>query len=104
MVKARINGIDCLLFYDERISTEHAPQGYPHVFQIRHDEDDWTVPITLERQVVVNFFGTVFMRDPVQIDADGYVEIEEFEVERKPTVLRMSGAVINKMFGISACL
>ena len=102
MVKARINGIDCFLYYDERIPAEKAPPGHPYMYHIRHDEDDWTVPITLERLVVVNFFGTVFMKEPIQIGVDGYVEIDDFKMGGDFVVFRLSGAVFQNTFGLSA--
>lgn len=102
MVKALINGADCLLFHDERIPAEKAPPGYPYMYHIRHGEDDWTVPVALEQLVAVNFFGTVFMKEPIRICADGYVEIESFVMGKKLTVFKLSGAVFQNMFGLSA--
>ncbi len=100
MIKARVNGIDCLLFYDERVPAAKAPPEHPYMYHLRHDEDDWTVPVTLERQVFVNFFGTVFMKEPVALGADGYVEIESFSMESDLVVFRLRGSVLQKVFGI----
>jgi hypothetical protein len=53
MIKARVNGIDCIVFYDERLSPEKAPAEYPYMYHIRHNEDNWTHPISLERFTAV---------------------------------------------------
>ena len=79
MIKACINGIDCVLFYDKRIPPEKTPQGYPYLYHIRHDDNNWIRPVTIERFVVVNFFGTVFMKEPIEIDEGGYLEINHFK-------------------------
>jgi len=100
VVKARINEFECMLSYDERISPEKAPAGYPYVYHIRHDENNWTCPISIERFVFVNFFGTVFTKEPIRIDKDGYMEIERFELEHDYTVFRVDGALFEKMFGL----
>jgi len=81
MMKACINGMDCVLFYDERIPPEKAPQGYPYMYHVRHDDNNWICPITIERFVVVNFFGTVFMKEPIVIGEDNYLEINQFKHE-----------------------
>ena len=48
----------------------------------------------------VNFFGTVFTKEPIGIDRDGYMEIERFELEHDYTVFRVDGALFEKMFGL----
>lgn len=75
MLNACINNIDCVVYYDERVSPTKAPLGYPYMYHIRHDEDDWTQPITLERLVIVNFLGTALMKEPVDFGVNSYIEI-----------------------------
>lgn len=98
MVKARINEIDCMLFYDERITPENAPFGYPHMYHLRHDEDDWTCPISIERFVAVNFFGTVFMKEPIEIERGGYTQVRHFCLEADYAIFRIGGALFEKIF------
>ena len=98
MLKARINNIDCILYYEERISPEKAPLGYPYMYQIRHDEDDWTRPITLEQSVLVNFFGTVFMKEQIDFDNNGYIEIKRFSIEKQLIQFKLRDAIFEKMF------
>jgi hypothetical protein len=81
MVRARVNRQACILHRDERIPAEDAPFGYPHMYHLRHSEDDWTCPDSIERFVLVNFFGTIFLENPLDIGEDGYVDIWNFETE-----------------------
>ena len=98
MLNARINNMDCILYYDIRVSPEKAPLGYPYMYHVRHDEDDWTQPVSLERAVFVNFFGTVFMKQPVEFDDSGYIDIESFSMEKQFVKFYLSGSILKKMF------
>jgi hypothetical protein len=82
-MRANINNIECIFYIDERISQNKAPEGYPFMYHIRHDEDNWTLPISIERCVWVNFFGTVFMKKPLNFSENYYLEIESFFIEDK---------------------
>ena len=100
-MNAQINGLSCILYYDERIPAEEAPLGYPHMYHIRHNENNWTRPVNLERSVFVNFFGTVFMKEPIEFDGSGYVEIDSFSMETQMVEFRLNGAIFEKTFGPS---
>ncbi len=100
MTKALINNFDCIFFYDERIPAEKAPISHPHMYHIRHDEDNWTRPITIERFVLVNFFGTVFMKESIEFDSSGYLEIERYELGHNLIEFRVKGALLEKIFGL----
>ena len=100
MLKARINNIDCLVCYDERVPAEKAPPDFPYMYHIRHDEDNWTLPITLERFVLVNFFGTVFMKEPLEFDSSGYIEIKSFSIENNLVTFKLNRSVFEKTFGL----
>ena len=61
MNDARVNGIKCKFFYDEAIPPEQRTYRFPYtVIILRHDENNWIKPISIEPFVFVNFFGTVF--------------------------------------------
>jgi len=100
MLNAQINGIPCILFYEERVTSEKAPLGYPYMYHIRHDEDDWTCPIGIERFVCVNFFGTVFMNKPIELGLQGYMEIERFNLEGDQVKLTVDGSLFDKVLGL----
>ena len=100
MITAYVNGIENKFYYKERISPEHAPLGYPYMYHLRHDEDNWSKPITLERFVLVNFFGTVFTKEPVDFGENDYVEIEQFKMERKFVNIRLRRETLFKLFDL----
>ena len=101
MLNVRINGIDCIVYYDERIPSEKAPPGYPYMYHIRHDEDNWTKPVTLERLVVANFFGTAFMKEPIEVGGNGYIEIKSFSMEAQFVEFKLNSAIFESMFCLS---
>lgn len=78
--KGKINGIEVMVFEGQRIEKEFAPPGYPHFYHSRHHSNDWSVPISVERfGVAVNFWGTVFAKDPLLEDGYDYVNIKSIE-------------------------
>lgn len=83
MIKACINDIDCILYYDERVSIEQTPTGFPYMYYLRHDECDWTKPISIERLIFVNFFGTIFTRKPILFNENDYIAVETFKIEHQ---------------------
>jgi len=83
MIKAHINNIDCILFYDKRVSSGQPPVGYLNMYNVRHDECDWTRPISIEKFVFVNFFGTIFTKETLELDINAYIEIKSFKTELK---------------------
>jgi hypothetical protein len=101
MIKALVNDIECIFYYDERFSPEHAPLGYPYMYHLRHDEDDWTRPISIEKYVLVNFFGTVFMKNPIDFGNEIYMDINKFKMGKNHFVkIRLRKDTINGMLHI----
>jgi len=101
MITAYINGIECKFCYEERFSPEQAPLGYPYMYYLRHDEDNWTIPVMLERFVLVNFFGTVFMKEPVDFGTENYIDVKHFEMKSDYIVFNMSALVLKRIFGLT---
>jgi hypothetical protein len=97
MLTANVNGIKCVLFYEERIIPEKAPSGFPFMYHIRHDENDWTCPISIEKYVAVNFFGTVFMEKPLEFDSSSYIKIKKFKLESNYIKFKVSKSLFMKM-------
>jgi hypothetical protein len=96
-LRAKINGSQCVVYYDQTVTAEEAPAAYPYVYSIRHDEDDWTRPIAIEPFVLVNFFGTVCMKTPIDFNLAGFIEIEQFEPEDQLVRFSLSGNLMKKM-------
>lgn len=57
---------------------------YPFRYELRHGDEDWTVPVTIEKQVFVNHCGTLFSEKEIELDqglTDGgsYADVGSFE-------------------------
>ena len=100
MTKARINNIDCILFYDERVFTEQAPVGYTNMYHVRHDENNWIRPTSIEKFVFVNFFGTIFTKEPLEFDINGYIEVKNFKMEHKYIKFKMWEKLFKRIFNL----
>lgn len=69
----------------ERISKEEVAQAEEnnhHVYAMRHGDDgDWSVPVTIEPGVLVNYWGYLITKEP--LDNPGaeslYIELTEQE-------------------------
>ena len=48
----QFRGVNCVI--EDRISFKVDRVRYPYIYGIRHSEDDWSRPITVEPSVVVN--------------------------------------------------
>lgn len=53
-----------------RITGDSIPNGH-HMYQIRHSDDDDSIPCSLEESVGVNFFGTFISKKEVPLK-DGW--------------------------------
>lgn len=45
------------------------------LYDIRHSDDDWCDPATVEENVVVNWFGTILLNEPIDLGPNKYLEI-----------------------------
>lgn len=79
MEKAIINGIECLVAEGERVKKESAPAGFPHHYHSRHHSNDWSLPISIERFVGVNFWGTVFASEEILEPRFDYINIKSID-------------------------
>jgi hypothetical protein len=99
MLKTIINGQNCILYYDERVAFENSPYGYPYGYHIRHSEEEWTCPESIEPFVLANFFGTVFMKKPIEFRGNCYIDIEDFKIEGNYQKFFISKNTLNLVFG-----
>ena len=67
------------LFTDVRIDPSTIPEGR-FMYCIRHSDNDWGAPRTIEPRVVVNFFGTVILDKEIEFPNpnDKYIPIKDF--------------------------
>ena len=78
MKKIKLNGKRCLFTED---FLEKPPKGYKYIYYLRHGEDDWCEPVTIENVVVVNRLGRIFCKEPFKMpkSKDKYVNVKSCE-------------------------
>lgn len=77
---ATIAGAHCLVT-ESRIRRDTVPEGY-HIYHIRHADDNQDAPCTLEKQCVVNFWGTVIADREIPFpDGQDYYTLTEEEID-----------------------
>ena len=76
MEKVRINNIDCILV--GRSKGQVIPEGHPYKYYTRHGSDDWTIPLTIEKFVRVDYFGTIFTKQPIDLGEKGFLDVCSF--------------------------
>lgn len=64
-----------------RIGTKDMTPGL-HYYQCRHAEMDWAFPVTIEKYVMVNFWGTIATKEPVALNCDGFRNLSKLDGER----------------------
>ena len=52
-----------------------------YLYDIRHADDHWFDPATVEDNVVVNWFGTIITFSPIDLGPDKYLEIKDYWYE-----------------------
>lgn len=58
-----------------RIDRTSVPEGL-HLYELRHSDEDWCDPVQIGKGVLVNFYGTVLSREPVELNADGFLDLD----------------------------
>lgn len=53
------------LFVDLRVNRDTLPDGY-YMYEVRHSDDDWGEPCEIADWIMVNFFGTLLMKEPLE--------------------------------------
>ena len=80
--KGKIAGVAVLFYEALRPHKVPANPDYPVVYHGRHLENDWTYPVTLEKAVLVNFWGTVLAAQPIPPSTpEGFIEVSSIELE-----------------------
>ena len=65
------------LFTDLRVDSATISDGLIP-YNIRHSDDDDSVPATIERCVIANFFGTLIVREPLCFGHSDHAQIVEW--------------------------
>jgi hypothetical protein len=62
------------LFTDLRMDVTTIPEGMIP-YNIRHSDDDDSVPVTIKTRVAVNYFGTIVVKAPLDFGDADHIEI-----------------------------
>lgn len=65
-----------VLFTPERIDDKYIPKGI-YKYELRHDDECQGTIRELSTKILVNYWGTIISNKPIQLDRDGYREIDE---------------------------
>lgn len=63
-----------------------------HIYEIRHKEDDWGCPATVEPAVLVNYYGIMVTKTPFKFnhEEDKWLRLYPHETE---SIMRGTGAI-----------
>jgi len=63
------------LFTNGRIDASTVPKGY-HLYELRHDDDCQGDVVQIARNIVVNHWGSIIVRDEIKLPEDGYLDTD----------------------------
>ena len=63
------------LFTSLRLDRDTVPEGL-HMYEVRHDDDCQGDPVQIGKRIVVNHWGTILTREPINLPADGLRDID----------------------------
>lgn len=71
------------LFADYRVDRDTVPEGYS-MYEIRHDDDCQGEPVQIAKWVMVNFWGTLLVKEPFELEPspvtnNAYLDIDPEE-------------------------
>ena len=63
------------LFTECRLDKSTVPEGL-YRYELRHGDEDWGDPVSLSRNIIVNYCGAVLTREPFQLPIEGWIPLE----------------------------
>lgn len=77
------------LFTQWRVDRSTVPPRL-HLYELRHEDEDWSRPCQVARGILVNFYGTVLTAEPLKLDEDGRRDMEStnlvFQPQSNPSI------------------
>ena len=70
-----------ILYDGYRFDPNTVPEGY-YLYHLRHGDGIFSVPITIEKNVLVNFLGSFLCKEKLPI-AEDYLEVQDYNYNRK---------------------
>lgn len=75
-----------ILFTILRVDPKSVPKGL-YVYDIRHSDEDWCEPATIEPKVIVNHMGSIITNEEIKfIGDDRYINIDKYRIGSLLTV------------------
>lgn len=76
-----------VLFTPIRLARNTVPEGL-HLYEIRHADENGGDPVQLGQGILVNHFGTILSREPIELGEDGFRDIgqEDFSYKDSGTI------------------
>ena len=65
-----------VLFTDTKFDRQYLPEGF-YAYDIRHKFEGRQEPATIEKFVLVHFYGTIITKQPLDIPKQGFIELGE---------------------------
>lgn len=72
--------IDIFLSNQNPFFKDFIEDGY-HIYYLRHADDSTDYPSTIEKQVVVNFWGTLIIKEELEFKETNYITLTNEEIE-----------------------
>lgn len=63
------------LFTNVRIERDTVPDGL-YLYEVRGDDDGGCDPVQIARGIMVNHFGSIIVKEPIDLPPDGYLYID----------------------------
>jgi len=63
------------LFSSGRIDPNTVPEGY-HLYELRHDDDCQGDVVQIARNITVNHWGSIIVRNEIELPEDGYLDVD----------------------------
>lgn len=84
--KVKYSGVECLVY--EGFPENTNIEGYPHLYWLRHPDDDWSEPCTIEPYVLVNRWGALLSPKELVIGRKGNLSLSKEIRERFAGVMQ----------------
>ena len=73
------------IFTECRVDRTTVPPQL-HLYEIRHEDEDWGRPCQLAKGILVNFYGSLLTRTPLAIPDSGYLDFDAEDLRYLDTV------------------
>lgn len=66
------------LFLDMRLDPDTVPKDL-YLYEVRHGDGEWSDPVQIAKVIMVNHYGSIITREPIDLPPDGYLDINPDE-------------------------